>query len=270
MDVFFITSSGKLDVDTYNGTSWAGPTALPGTPRAGTSLAATSPSTGYANLFFINSSGQLVSDSWTSSGGWHYSAVALPGTPEPDTPLAATSPSKGNMDVFFIGFVFIGNDQLREDAYSSSAGWVGPGLAPGTPLLGAPLAATSCSGEVFITYMPDNSIQFALDAHSSGGWVGPVALLGTPEPEAGTGLAMTCPSAGDESSFYITTSGQMEIVWWLAPTTLPGAPEARWGLAATSPSTRDMDVLFISSSGQLVSDGWNGSVWSSGTAALPV
>jgi hypothetical protein len=41
-------------------------------------------------------------------------------------------------------------------------------------------------------------------------------------------------------------------------------------MAATSPSAGDMDVFFVNSSGQLANDGWNGSTWSPGAAALPV
>jgi hypothetical protein len=120
---------------------------------------------------FVNSSGQLVNDYYSS--GWKGPGT-LPGTPRADSPIVVTPNGEG---VFFIE----SNGDVAND-YHTSSGWAGPGTTGGVAAAGSSLAYTpgnsSAGTGPAIAFV--NTSGTLVNDYYTGSWNGPGPLPGTP------------------------------------------------------------------------------------------
>lgn len=259
-NVFFVASNGDV-VNDYDvsGVGWEGPGGIGGTAEAGSGLAffpGNGPGT-IPDVVFVNTSGKLVYDYYTSS--WHGPDV-LPGTPRPDSPIV-DSPDGDH--VFFIE----PDGSVVNDYYLS--GWKGPDPIGGTAGPGSGLAfsaGASSAGTLPAVAFVNTSGKLVYDS-SAPDWTGPDPLPGS--PRAGSQVAW----AGDGTSVYfIASDGQVATDYrsgsgsgWQGPSLTGGTAAGGSGLdyAPGSGTTASRpNLIFIDSDGVLVDDwyanGWHG------------
>jgi hypothetical protein len=209
---------------------------------------------------FINSSGKLAYDTYSSSSGWS-GPTTLPGTPRSDSPVVVTPDGTA---VFFIE----SNGDIAND-YLSSGTWEGPGPTGATAIAGSALTfspgSTSAGTPEAIAFQnPSGTIEN--DYRTSSGWAGPGPIPGA----ARTDTPITFSNTGHQI-FYVNASGAVTNAYyssasgWQGPAVIGGTAAVGTTLAFSPGSTTagtPEAVAFQNPSGAIENDydisGWQG------------
>ncbi len=249
-----VQSTGRVvNYWTDNGL-WQGPGGTGGNARPDSPVAVDA---AHANVVFIDPSGRVVDDTFSSTTGWR-GPTAIGGAARAGSPIAISA--DGTHVVFVDSSGRVVNDWFADGA------WQGPSAIGGTVRADSPI---TINDDATLVAFVDNSGQVAVDTRLAGGWQGPTFVGGTPRAKS----ALAASNNGQVVAFF-DTSGRVVNDWssngvWHGPALLGGTGRADSPLVLNSAPDR---AYFVDTSGRVVNDwvangAWTGPAAVGGTAA---
>jgi hypothetical protein len=234
---------------------WQGPGGTGGTARSDSPVAVDA---AHANVVFIDASGNVVDDTFSTSTGW-VGPTAIGGKARAGSPIAISA--DGTHVVFVDSSGRVTNDWFADGA------WQGPSALPGTVRADSPI--TINDDATMVAYI-DNTSHVAVDTQLPGIWQGTTVLGGTPRAES----ALAASNNGQVVAFF-DTSGRVVDDWlsngaWAGPAVMGGTGRADSPLVLNGAPNR---AFFVDTSGRVVNDwiaasgAWAGPSGVGGTAA---
>ena len=222
------------------GATGGGPVASGAVPAAVVNSADTN-----MNVFYRDTSGNLVNEYWTNTGGWVHQVLASGMTGDP----AAVQNSDTNINVFYRDT----SGNLVNEYWTNTGGWVHPVLASG--MAGNAAAVVNGTDTNMNVFYRDTSGNLVNEYWTNtGGWVHQVLASGmTGDPAAiqnsDTNInVFYCDSSGNLVNEYWTSTGG-----WVHQTLASGVAGDP---AAVVNSATNMNVFYRDSSGNLVNEYW--------------
>jgi hypothetical protein len=225
IDIFVVDNNSQIETSWWDG-NWhpfytIKPTNGTYSVQPGTLVAAVSRYPEHIDLFFANSSGNLVTLWWdVSTNVWSQTLLGNPNVVSPQARVTALSRSPDQLDVFAADQ----NGAVQIASWNANSGWQGPGPIPGSQVHpGTQIAAVArwpWHIDIFASGN-DGSVQsYWWDANvNNGNWntvAGGVMPSGTTYAGAGVAAALQGSSKIDvfatQSSFVGTTN--LVGTWW--------------------------------------------------------
>jgi hypothetical protein len=221
---------------------WQGPGGTGGNARSDSPVAVDA---AHANVVFIDPSGNVVDDTFSSSSGWH-GPTAIGGAARAGSPIAISA--DGTHVVFVDSSGHVVND------WFSNGVWQGPAAMGGTVRADSPV---TINDDATLVAFIDTAGHVAVDTFTAV-WQPPVATGGTARAESA--LAM---SDGGQIVAFFDTSGRVVNDWlsngtWQGPALMGGTGRADSPLALDGTPTH---AYFVDSSGKVVNDWVSSGTW---------
>jgi hypothetical protein len=263
------TSTQTL-TQTYLGTSYS-PQAIIHRPNAtGSRSAAVTRSSGDMDVFYRNTSAQLMNQGWNSSTGWNTpTARASSGVSSNPTAVARTSSS---MDVFYRDT----SNNLVNVGWSSGGGWGSPAtLINNGTIQGDPYVVARDSNHMDVFYKSTSNGLMDAQWDSTNGWQSPLIISSTTAiASSPVAISRTTDSM---DIFYRDSSNNLKNVGyyqgsWSGPNTRVSST-VYGDLTIITRTSQSMDVFYQTTSGGLgnaywnSTNGWGSNTWS-GSAVI--